>query len=166
VAGDLTTVLQTAVAAGAGGSRFLSFQNLGLITQDAQVIRVASGGCTTGCDADDRYRIRVVETTGFIPRLNNSGTQVTILILQNNGAAPVNANVYYWTGGGGLAGTQPLTIGPHATAVVNTSAGAPATAGSMTVSHDGRYGQLTGKAVAVEPATGFTFDTEMRTRPR
>jgi hypothetical protein len=34
------------------------------------------------------------------------------------------------------------------------------------VSNDGRYGSLAGKAVAVEPATGFTFDTAMTPRSR
>ena len=37
--------------------------------------------------------------------------------------------------------------------------------GSVTVAHDGPYGTLSGKAVAVEPATGFTFDTAMVPRP-
>jgi hypothetical protein len=35
----------------------------------------------------------------------------------------------------------------------------------MTLSHDGPYGSLAGKAVAVEPATGFTFDTALAPRP-
>jgi hypothetical protein len=39
-------------------------------------------------------------------------------------------------------------------------------AGSIRVAHDGRYGDLTGKAVALEPATGFTFDTPVVPRPR
>ncbi len=37
--------------------------------------------------------------------------------------------------------------------------------GSVTVSNDGRYGDLSGKAVAVEPATGFSFDTPMVPKP-
>jgi hypothetical protein len=36
----------------------------------------------------------------------------------------------------------------------------------MTVAHDGAYGALAGKAVALEPATGFTFDTPLVPRPR
>jgi hypothetical protein len=38
--------------------------------------------------------------------------------------------------------------------------------GSITVSHDGGYGALTGKAVALESATGFSFDSPMAPRPR
>jgi hypothetical protein len=36
----------------------------------------------------------------------------------------------------------------------------------MTVSHDGRYGDLTGKTVALEPSTGFSFDSPMLPVPR
>ena len=36
----------------------------------------------------------------------------------------------------------------------------------MTVSHDGRYGELAGKSVALEPATGFSFDSPALNRVR
>jgi hypothetical protein len=39
-------------------------------------------------------------------------------------------------------------------------------AGSITVTSDAPYGTLAGKVVSVEPATGFAFDTPMRSRPR
>jgi len=35
----------------------------------------------------------------------------------------------------------------------------------VSVSHDGRYGDLSGKTVALEPATGFSFDSPMAGRP-
>ena len=57
---------------------------------------------------------------------------------------------------------------PRAAFVVNTS-GVPGLAGqggTVTLSHDGPYGTLMGKAVAVEPATGFTFDTSLEPRRR
>jgi hypothetical protein len=38
--------------------------------------------------------------------------------------------------------------------------------GPITVSHDGRYGDLTDKTVALEPATGFSFGSPMIARPR
>ena len=59
-----------------------------------------------------------------------------------------------------------LGLAPLATLVFNTSQAAPGASGSITVAHSGSYGQLTGKAVAVEPATGFTFDTELVSRLR
>ena len=57
-------------------------------------------------------------------------------------------------------------IAPRGTFVLNTSAVAPGVSGSLTVSHDAPYGALAGKAVAVEPATGFTFDTPLLPRRR
>jgi hypothetical protein len=50
--------------------------------------------------------------------------------------------------------------------VANTASLAPGQTGSVTVSHDGPYGVLQGKAVAVEPATGFSFDSPLVYRPR
>jgi hypothetical protein len=38
--------------------------------------------------------------------------------------------------------------------------------GSITVSHAGGYGALAGKAVSLEPATGYSFDTPLVSRPR
>ena len=40
-------------------------------------------------------------------------------------------------------------------------AGLAGASGAMTVAHDGGYGGLVGKAVALEPATGFSFDSPM-----
>jgi len=45
-------------------------------------------------------------------------------------------------------------------------AGVAGQGGTITLSHDGPYAMLAGKAVAVEPATGFTFDTPLVPRPR
>ena len=36
----------------------------------------------------------------------------------------------------------------------------------MTISHDGPYGALAGKTVALEPSTGFSFDAILESRPR
>ena len=126
-----------------------------------------SAGCTTGCDAADVYRLSARETTGFIPRFNNSGTQITVLVLQNQGNDAVDVDVRFWSGAGGpLGGPSVVTLALRQTYVLNTSTLAPGSSGSITVANTGRCGQLTGKAVAVEPATGFTFDTAMTPRPR
>jgi hypothetical protein len=84
---DHSTVLQSSTAIGAGPSRSLRWQNLTPATVANQLVRVRSGGCTTGCGADDVYRIRFRETTGSIPRFNNSGSQVSVLLLHNSGPA-------------------------------------------------------------------------------
>ena len=36
---------------------------------------------------------------------------------------------------------------------------APGIGGTLTLAHDGRFGDLAGKTVALEPATGFSFDS-------
>lgn len=48
--------------------------------------------------------------------------------------------------------------------MLNTASVAAGTGGALTVAHDGRYGDLVGKTVALEPATGFSFDSPMVAR--
>jgi hypothetical protein len=40
------------------------------------------------------------------------------------------------------------------------------TSGTVTITHDGRYGDLAGKVVALEPSTGFSFDSPAVLRAR
>ena len=80
---DQATVLQSGAATGVG-SAAMRWENRGAAV-DTQWIRVRSGGCTTGCGADDLYRIRAYETTGSLPRFAASATQLTVVILQNRG---------------------------------------------------------------------------------
>ncbi len=129
-------------------------------------VRVQSASCASACGADDVYRLRAWETTLSIPRFNNSGTQVTVLLIQNPTDYTVTGNARFWTATGMLTATNPFTLAPKALMVVATQLLAPATSGSITVASDARYGDLAGKSIALEPATGFSFDTEMHPRPR
>jgi hypothetical protein len=114
------------------------------------------------------YRVRAYETTLGAPRFNNSASQVTVLQLQNPTPSAVGGTVYFWSPSGALLDSQPFGLAPHATFVLNTAtvAGLAGQSGTLTVGNDGRYGELTGKAVALEPATGFVFDTPLTARPR
>jgi len=58
---------------------------------------------------------------------------------------------------------EPFSLNPKATLVLNTATvpGANGVSGAITVAHDGRYGDLAGKTVALEPATGLSFDSEL-----
>jgi hypothetical protein len=112
------------------------------------------------------YRLRFYETTGFAPRFNNSGTQVTVLLLQNLGDEPIDVDIRFWGVDGAELGGQVLALDPRQSTVLNTATLVPGNGGSISVAHSGRYGQLGGKAVSVEPATGFTFDTPLVPRLR
>jgi hypothetical protein len=114
------------------------------------------------------YRVRAFETTYSIPRFNNAGSQVTVLLLQNPAAYAIDGHVWFWTTAGTLLGQQDFALAAKQTLVLNTATvpGMAGQGGTITVSHDGRYGDLTGKTVALEPSTGFSFDSPMTARPR
>ena len=63
---------------------------------------------------------------------------------------------------------EPFTLNPKGTLVLDTTTvpGADGVGGAITVAHDGGYGDLSGKTVAVEPATGFSFDSPLLPRVR
>lgn len=115
-----------------------------------------------------RYEIQMLETTYAVPRYNNSATQQTVLVLQNTRARAVTGAVRFFAGTGGAPiASHAFTLAPRAVLVLNTST-LPALAGasgSALVAHDGGYGALAGKAVALEPGTGFTFDTPIVAKP-
>jgi hypothetical protein len=161
------SVAQGAVGVSGGASRSLRWENHGGAVSD-QRVRVQSRGCILDCDAADTFRVRLLETTLHGARFNNSATQVTLVVLQDASGESAAGHLDFWSATGVLLHSEPFALGPRQTLVLNTSTvGAlQGQAGSVTVSHDGRYGALQGKAVAVEPATGFTFDTPLEPRGR
>jgi hypothetical protein len=162
------TIFGSATAIGLGFSRSMRFHNPNGVPVDDKWIRVRSGGCATDCAPSDVYRLRFYETTGAIARFNNTGGQVTVLILQNPTSNPVTATAYFWDPAGTLLAAPGLALAPHTTRVLDTSTvpGAGGQSGSLTIGHDARYGDLSGKTVALAPAQGFSFDTPMVHRPR
>jgi hypothetical protein len=167
VAADGVTVLQSSLPAGSGSSRSLRWENAGALVDD-ETLRVTAPSCWTACGPEAVYRVRLLDTTAGIPRFNNSATQATIVVVQNLGADPVSGTFRFWGTTGTLLASQPFTIASHGAVLLNTL-GIPALVGqggSVTIASDAPYGGLSGKAVAVEPATGFTFDTAMTYRVR
>jgi hypothetical protein len=161
-------VLQSSTPLGTGSSRSLRFENPTGTAVSGEYVRVRGTTCTTGCGPEDVYRIRLYETTATIPRFNNSATQITVVALQNLGASPMSGTVRFWSGAGVLLLGQPFFLPPHGVYAVNTST-LPALAGqggSLTITSDGSYGTLAGKAVSLEPATGFSFDSVLSPRVR
>jgi hypothetical protein len=163
-------LLQTSVGITPGleYARSLRWENTRVDLWRNDFLRVRSSNCTTTCGPDDQYRVRFYETTVAFARFNVSSSQSTVLLIQNPTSYDVAGNVYFWNSSGSLAHAEPFQLGAHALyslslgtipVLVNKN-------GTITVSHTARYGDLTGKAVALEPATGFSFDTPMVWRPR
>jgi hypothetical protein len=128
-------------------------------------VLVANPACGLTCTGTDEYRIRAFDTTLSLPRYNNTGGQVTVLVLQN----PTNRSVNWFAGAFNNSGIFVTGFGailaPYATSVVNLSTLAGGqlnnTSGSLVIRNDGPYQGLAGKGVSLEPATGFTFDTAL-----
>lgn len=168
LAADDVTVLGTGVPVGTGSAQGLSLQNRLTTPVVAHRIRVRSTSCSTDCGPDDTYRLRVYETTAAVPRFNNSATQATVLVLQNTTDRTVSGDADFWSAGGVRLATVPVSIPPRGSLVTNTSAvaGLAGRSGSITLTHDGPYGALSGKSVALEPGTGFSFDAPLGYKPR
>ena len=160
-------VVQASKPAGAGASRSLRFENASPDpVQKEEYIRVRSGGCTTACGPADAYRIRARETTGFIGRFNNAGIQSTVLLLQNTAPDVVTGHVWFHDPGGAIAASLPFVLAPHGMAKIETEPLVPGLSGSISVSHNGPYGGLHGKAVVLDGSSGLTFETSLVQRPR
>jgi hypothetical protein len=134
---------------------------------DTEFVRVDGASCGTACTAADRYRARFYETTYTVPRFNNSGTQSTILLVQNaTSRSCLILFAFLDPLGAPLATNVSATPLGRELTVLDTSAFVPGQSGSIRIRHTCGYGGLSGKAVSIEPATGFTFDTPFLHRPR
>ena len=161
--------LQSASAIGVGPSRSLRFVNASSAAVADELVRVRTGVWPVPGDGNDVWALRARETTYSVARFNNSVTQVTVLLVQNPTASVVQATAYFWSEGGTLIGAHgPVDIPARGLLVLDTRAvpGAASATGSITVAHDAPYGTLAGKAVAVEPGTGFAFDSPLEPRRR
>jgi len=168
IGADGTTVAQSSVAIGAGigGTRSLRWENATANAIENETVRVTAGGCGARCKKTATYRIRAYETTYAVPRFNNSGTQVTVLVVQNPQSYQIAGNVWFWDATGTQIATSTFDLTAKAVLVLQTQLVTPATSGTITISHGGRFGDLAGKSIALEPATGFSFDTPLVPRPR
>ena len=168
LAADNTTVVQTASAGGTGASLSLRWQNTAAAAITAEHLRVAGAACGAGCGTDDVYRLRAYETTAAVPRFNNANGQGSVLVLQNTGGAPASGTAYFWSAGGQLLAESPLSLGARASVALNLTAvsGLAGQSGTVTIASNAPYGALAGKVVALEPATGFSFDSPLAYRPR
>jgi hypothetical protein len=118
--------------------------------------------------AGETYDVEFYDTTLFVPRFNNSATQTTVLLFQNTTNTTVTGFVHFYDAGGTLLSSVALNVVEHGLQVLNTATVSELAgrSGSATIAQLGGYGAITGKAVAVEPGTGFTFDTAITPVPR
>jgi hypothetical protein len=167
-----TTVIQSGspVTPTIDMTQSLRWQNTTASVVDTERVRVGNSTCPTSCTTNDAYRIRAYETTLAIPRFNQSGSQVSVVILQNPTSYVISGHLYFWSAAGSLLNGTGLafTLAPKGALIQSGGGvpGVPGTSGTITVSHDGRYGDLAGKVVALEPATGFSFDSPAILRAR
>lgn len=166
LASDGTTILSSGTSLGSASctlcTQTLRFEN-NQATPRPLFLRVGTPGCGTACDSSDQYTFRFLETTYSIPRYNNTGGQATVLILHNVSELPVVGNIHLFNTTGTQVGSQAFTlpVNNHLVLVTSTIPGGAGTSGVITVSHNGRYGSLSGKAVVLDPANGFSFDTPL-----
>ena len=101
-----TTVLQTAPSATlvARSLRWINPNNT-LVTDE--YIKVFSSSCGSSCGTDDVYHIRAYDTTIAVARFNNSGSQITVVMVQNPTESPINATLFFYNSGGALLATNP-----------------------------------------------------------
>jgi hypothetical protein len=136
-----------------------------------EYVRVGNPNCGIACDTSDQYRIRAWDTIIAVPRYNNFGGQLTVLIIQNPGEATVSGNARLWTTAGGITPvtTVAFTLQARQATVINLASVnggvANGTSGTITITNNARYGMLAVKAVALEPSTGFSFDSPGLYRP-
>jgi hypothetical protein len=168
ISDDGNTVLQngTSVDGNSNGLR-LAWANT-TATSQLSFVRVFNPLCGTTCNSSDQYTIRARETTVAVARFNNSGSQVTVLLSQNASGGTADGYYFYWspTGvllqAGTLVGFPAKNLNVFPTANFGTLVGV---GGHITIAHTAPYGQWNVKAVALEPATGFSFDTPGVVRP-
>lgn len=131
-------------------------------------VQVVGTASSTG---NAQYDILLRETTLYCPRYNNAGSQVSVLILQRTGTeagASCNATAYFYDESAVQKATYPqsFTVNDMSAIGTHTIVGLPGTKGALHVAHACGVGGLKGKLVALEPSTGFSFDTPCTERDR
>lgn len=174
--GNGSTPNGTAVPTTAAGlSRSLRWMNDNCIGQcvgeTGDTFKVEAMGCAGGC-AGGPYRLRAFETTYTAARFNNASGQATVVTIQNTSSDNVTGRVNFWSDSGVLLTSVALALSPNSFVttkglfILNTAT-LPELAnqsGSITVSNNGRYGVLVGKAVSIDPTTGVSYDTLLEPR--
>jgi len=128
---------------------------------------------TASSTLNAQYDILLRETTLYCPRYNNAGTQLSVLILQRTSTEvpgpSCNATAYFYDENATQMATYPQSFTLNDMSAISTPfviPGLTGTKGALHVAHACGVGGLKGKLVALEPQTGFSFDTPCTERER
>jgi len=165
VAGDGSVLTAGDDDGGVGGGGTHSVRWIGNSSFDWLRVLPRDG---VGGFANENYDVVLTDTTLFLPRFNNGGSQRTVLILQNTRDRQVGGTIYFYNASGGQLLAHDFTTAAYGTLLLDTASLAPLVgqSGSAQIAHTGGQGAFTGKGVSLEPSTGFTFDTTVTTAPR
>jgi hypothetical protein len=126
-----------------------------------QFLRVKPNKSGVAGSASEKYDIMVVDTTLYLPRFNNSGTQRTVVIVQNTLDQGTQGQLTFYETSGLVIHGFGFNLLPHGSFVLDTSSVGQllGRSGSAVLAHTAGRSGLVAKAVAMDPVTGFTFDT-------
>jgi hypothetical protein len=168
--GGFGLVLATPVTDFGSARRIARSDAGGTPGETAYYVRVRGAACGAGCTSAARYRIRMVDNTLRLARFNNTNGQSTVLVLQNPTNTTQVAVGYAFGAAGEPVGTVAIVLAPNAVVAtdLSTAAGGQLAneSGGMQLLSAAPYGTLTGKAVQLDPATGFVFETAVEYRKR
>jgi hypothetical protein len=150
-----TTLLQTSTAGAGTAFKLIRWSS------DASTsyrVRVKGGA---GSTAGAKYSILFSESTMYCSRYNNSGTQISVVIIQNTTNSSCGMFVSFLDETGAfVAGTNATTpAAGMAVIAAGTIPNVAGTKGSVQILPNCSPSALKAKVVALEPATGFSFDT-------
>jgi hypothetical protein len=160
-AADGTTLLETGASIDRGAKR-RALRWIHTAAPDNQFVKVTGDAFDT---ATAFYEIVFRETTMYCPRFNNAGSQVSVLIVQRAAselAQTCTGTAFFYNEDQAVVGTQALSIGGNVDVSVYSLPGIAGLAGQKggaTIAHTCGLGGVKAKLVALEPATGFSFDT-------
>ena len=145
------TVLQSSSAGGRRPRAHPALENATGLPQDGYV-RVSSAALHDRLRAGRRLSRARLRDDRRIARFNPVGGQATVVVLQNANAPARRASAFLEPIGA-LLDSRALRAPARAAVALNAST-VPGVgqSGSITVVHDGGYGALAGKAVALDPA--------------
>ncbi|MET0554173.1 MAG: hypothetical protein ABW221_14115 [Vicinamibacteria bacterium] len=114
------------------------------------------------------YTIRYWDTTYRVPRWNAANGQTTVLVVTSLVQANVAARIQFFGEDASLVTTVEAILTRNKPLVYSSASNFALTgkSGFALIAHNGGYGALTGKAVSLDPATGFTFDTALEAIPQ